>query len=104
MLPNTQHEVQKDLRLIDVRGRVSILSWCGRCRCLVLLELMNLSLKVVDDVVSICERYSTILHLLQLLLHTLDLQVFCNLELLKLTGLNLGGLLLGRPQKDTMLK
>jgi hypothetical protein len=31
---------------------------------LVLLELVNLGLKVVDDVVSFCERYSTILHLL----------------------------------------
>jgi hypothetical protein len=25
---------------------------------------MNLGLKVIDDVVSICERYSTVLHLL----------------------------------------
>jgi hypothetical protein len=76
MLPNP-HDVRKDLRLIDVRGRVSILGWCGRCRRLVLLKLMNLSLKVVDDVVSVCECYSTVLHLLleflQLLLHTLDL-------------------------------
>jgi hypothetical protein len=43
----------------------------------VLLKLMNLNLKVVDDVVSVCECYSTVLHLLlellQLLLHTLDL-------------------------------
>jgi hypothetical protein len=72
----------------------------------VLLELVNLGLKVVDDVVSICERYSTVLHLLklfQLLLHTLDLQVLRALELLKLTGLNLGGLL-SRPQKDTVPK
>jgi hypothetical protein len=66
----------------------------------VLLELMNLSLKVVDDVVSVCECYSTVLHLL---LHTLDLQVLHGLELLKLTGLNLGGLL-RRPQKDTVSK
>jgi hypothetical protein len=63
MLPN-HHEVQKDLRLVDVRGRVSILGWCGRYRCLVLLELVNLGLKFVDDVVSVCERYSTVLHLL----------------------------------------
>jgi hypothetical protein len=63
MLPN-HHEVRKDLRLIDVRGRVSILDWCDRCRRLVLLELVNLGLKVVDDVVSVCERYSTVLHLL----------------------------------------
>jgi hypothetical protein len=73
----------------------------------VLLELVNLGLKVVDDVVSICERYSMVLHLLlklfQLLLHTLDLQVLRALELLKLTGLNLGGLL-SRPQKDTVPK
>jgi hypothetical protein len=62
MLPN-HNKVQKDLRLVDVRGRVSILSWCGRCRRLVLLELMNLGLKVVNDVVSICERYSTVPHL-----------------------------------------
>jgi hypothetical protein len=34
----------------------------------VLLELVNLSLKVVDDVVSVCERYSTVLHLLLKLL------------------------------------
>jgi hypothetical protein len=68
----------------------------------VLLELMNLGLKVVDDVVSVCERYSTILHLLHKLpLHALDLQVLRSLELLKLTGLNLGGLL-SRPQKDTV--
>jgi hypothetical protein len=63
MLPN-HHEVRKDLRLVDVRGRVSILSWCGRCRRLVLPELVNLDLKVVDDVVSVCERYSMVLHLL----------------------------------------
>jgi hypothetical protein len=63
MLPN-HHEVQKYLRLIDIRGRVSILGWCGRCRRLVLLELVNLSLKVVDDVVSICELFSMVLHLL----------------------------------------
>jgi hypothetical protein len=73
----------------------------------VLLELVYLGLKVVDYVVSVCERYSTVLHLLlkllQLLLHALDLQVLRGLELLKLTGLNLGGLL-SRPQKDTMLK
>jgi hypothetical protein len=73
----------------------------------VLLELMNLGLKVVDDVVSIRECYSTILHLLlklfQLLLHTLDLQVLFGLILLKLTGLNLGGFL-SRLQKDTVLK
>jgi hypothetical protein len=70
----------------------------------VLLELVNLGLKVVDDVVSICDHYSTVLHLLlKLLLHTLDLQVFRGLELLNLTGLNLGRLL-SRPQKDTMPK
>jgi hypothetical protein len=63
MLPN-HNEVRKDLRLIDVRGRVSILGWCGWCRRLVLLELMNVGLKVVDDVVSVCERYYTVLHLL----------------------------------------
>jgi hypothetical protein len=70
----------------------------------VLLELVNLDLKVVDDVVSVCECYSMVLHLLlklfQLLLHTLDLQDLRGLELLKLTGLNLGGLL-SRPQKNT---
>jgi hypothetical protein len=73
----------------------------------VLLELMNLGLKVVDDVVSARECYSTVLHLLlelfQLLLHTLDLQVLRGLVLLKLTGLNLGRLL-SRPQKDTVPK
>jgi hypothetical protein len=103
MLPN-HHEVQKDLRLVDVRGRVSILCWCGRCWRLVLLELMNLDLKVVDDVVSVCECYSTVLHvLLKLLLHTLDLQVLHGLELLKLMGLNLG-VLLNYLQKDTVMK
>jgi hypothetical protein len=103
MLPN-HHEAQKDLRLIDIRGRVNILGWCGRCRCLVLLELMNLGLKVVDDVVSVCEHYSTVLHLLlKLLLHTLDLQVLHGLELLKLMGLNLGDLL-SHPKKDKVLK
>jgi hypothetical protein len=89
--------VRKDLGLIDVRGRVSILGWCSRCRRLVLLELMNLGLKVVDDVISVRECYSTVLHLLlklfQLLLHILNLQVLHGLELLKHTGLNLGGLL-----------
>jgi hypothetical protein len=60
-------------------------------------------LEVVDDVVPICECYSAVLHLLQLLLHTLDLQVLRGLELLKLMGLNLGGLL-SRPQKDMMPK
>jgi hypothetical protein len=73
----------------------------------VLLELVNLGLKVVNDVVSVCERYSMVLHLLlkllQLFLHALDIHALCNLELLKLTGLNLDGLL-GRPQKDTVPK
>jgi hypothetical protein len=68
---------------------------------------MNLGLKVVDDDVSICERYSTVLHLLLklllLLLHTLDLQVLRGLELLKLMGLNLGRLL-SRSQKDMVPK
>jgi hypothetical protein len=91
MLPNTHHEVWKDLRLINVQGRVSILSWCGWYSRLVLLELVNLGLNVVNDVVSLCEHYSPVLHLpLQLLLHALDLQVLHGLELLKLTGLNLG--------------
>jgi hypothetical protein len=31
---------------------------------MVLLELVNLGLKVVDDVVSVYECYSTVLHLL----------------------------------------
>jgi hypothetical protein len=66
-----------------------------------------LSLKVVDSVVLVCERHSTVLHLLlkllQLLLHVLDLHVLHGLELLKLTGLNLGGLL-GCPQKDLVPK
>jgi hypothetical protein len=63
-----------------------------------------LGLKVVDYVVSVCKRYSTVMHLLlKLLLHALDLQVLRGLELLKLTGLNHGGLL-SRPQKDMVLK
>jgi hypothetical protein len=104
MLPNTYHEVRKDLRLVDIQGRVSILGWCGRCMHLALLELMYLGPKVVNYVVSICERYSTILHLhLKLLLHVLDLQVLRGLELLKLTGLKLGSFL-GRPWKDTVPK
>jgi hypothetical protein len=72
----------------------------------VLLELVNLSLKVVDDVFFVHECYSTLLHLLkliQLLLHTLDLHILRGLELLKLTGLNLGGLL-SHPEKDTVPK
>jgi hypothetical protein len=70
----------------------------------VLLELVNLGLKVVNDVVSVCERYSMVLHLLlKLLLHTLDLQVLRGVELLELMGLNLGGLL-DCPWKDTMSK
>jgi hypothetical protein len=69
-----------------------------------LLELMNLGLKVVYDVISVHECYSMILHLLlKLLLHTLDLQVLCGLLLLKLTGLNLIRLL-SHPQKDTVPK
>jgi hypothetical protein len=63
ILPN-HHEVQKDLTLIDVRGRVSILGWCSRCRHLVLLKLVNLSLKAIDDVVPVRERYSMVLYLL----------------------------------------
>jgi hypothetical protein len=106
MLSN-HHEVRKDLTIVDVRGRVSILSWCNRCRRLVLLKLVNLSLKVVNDVVPVRERYSTVLYLLfelfQLLLHTLDLQVLRGLVLLKLTGLHFGGLL-SRLQKDTVPK
>jgi hypothetical protein len=70
----------------------------------VLLELVNLGLKVVNDVVSVCERYSMVLHLLlKLLLYTLDLQVLHGVELLKLMGLNIGGLL-DYPWKDTMSK
>jgi hypothetical protein len=73
----------------------------------VLLELVYLGLKVVDYVVSVCKRYSAVLHLLlnliQLLLHALDLQVLHGLKLLKLMGLNLGSLL-SRPQKDTVPK
>jgi hypothetical protein len=104
MLPNTHHGASKDLRLIDVRGMISIPGWRGRCRRLMLLELMYLGLKVVDHVVSVCERYSTVLHLLlKILLRALDLQVLHSLELLKLTGLNLGGLR-GHPQKDTVPK
>jgi hypothetical protein len=68
MLPNTHHRVQKDLILIDVRGRFSILGWCDRCRLLVLLELVYLSLKVINYVVSVCECYSMVLHLLLKLL------------------------------------
>jgi hypothetical protein len=73
---------------------------------LVLLELMYLGLKVVDYVVSVCECHSTVLHLLKLLkllLDVLDFHVLCDLELLKHTSLNLGGLL-ARPQKDTVPK
>jgi hypothetical protein len=73
----------------------------------VVLELMYLDLKVVEYVVSVCEHHSTVLHLLlkllQLLLHVLDLQVLHGLELLKVTSLNLGGLL-SRPQRNTVLK
>jgi hypothetical protein len=73
----------------------------------VLLELMNLGLKVINDVVYVYECYSTVMHLLlklfQLLLHTLDLQVVRGLVLLKFMGLNLG-VLLSRPQKDTVPK
>jgi hypothetical protein len=48
-----------------------------------LLELVNLSLKVVDYVVLVCECSSMVLHLfLKLLLHALDLQVLHSLELL----------------------
>jgi hypothetical protein len=65
----------------------------------VLLELENLDLKVVDDVVSGCEGYSTVLYLLR----TLNLQVLHGLVLLKLTGLNLGRLL-NRLQKDMVPK
>jgi hypothetical protein len=65
---------------------------------------MYLGLKVVDYVVSFCERKSVFLHLLlKLLLHVLDLQVLRGLKHLTLTGLSLGGLL-GYPQKDTMPK
>jgi hypothetical protein len=44
-----------------------------------------------------------LLKLLQLHLHTLDLQVLRGLVLLKLTGLYLGGLL-SSPQKGTVSK
>jgi hypothetical protein len=71
----------------------------------VLLELVYLGQEVVDHVVSVCERDSTVLHLLlkllQFLLQVLDLQVLHGLELLKLMGLNLGSLLC-HPQKDTV--
>jgi hypothetical protein len=61
------------------------------------LELVYLDLKVVDYVVSVCECYYTVLHLLlkllQFLLHALDLQVIRGLEILKLTSLNFSSLL-----------
>jgi hypothetical protein len=44
-----------------------------------------------------------LLKLFQLLLHALDLHALRGLELLKFTGLNLGGLL-SRPQKDRVPK
>jgi hypothetical protein len=107
MLPDIHHEVRKDLRIVDVRGRISILGWCDRCRHMVLLELMNLAQEVVNHVVSVCESNSIVMHLpvkiLQLLLHVLDLQVLHGLQILKLIGINLGSLLY-RPQKDTVLK
>jgi hypothetical protein len=64
MLPITHQIVRKDLGLIEVRGRVSILIWCGRCRHLVLLDLVYLGQEVVDLVVSIYMRDSTVQHLL----------------------------------------
>jgi hypothetical protein len=97
----------EDLGLVEVQGRLNTLCWCGRCGRLVLLELLYLTQEVVNHVVSVCESNSIVLYLLlkllRLLLHVLDLQVLCGLELLKLMGLNLGGLLC-RLQKDTVLK
>jgi hypothetical protein len=66
----------------------------------VVLELVYLSLKVVDHVVSVCEHYFTVLHLLlKILQQALDLQVLHSLEFLILMGLNLGSLL-SHLQKD----
>jgi hypothetical protein len=79
MLPNTDHEVRKNLEILNIRGRVGILGRCGRCRCLLQLELVNLALEIVDLILSVCE---------------LDLM---------LLGLN-SGVLLYRPQKDTVPK
>jgi hypothetical protein len=104
MLPITHHKVRKDLGLIEVRGRVSILGLRGKCKHLVLLELVYLSQEVVDHVISVCEHDSMVLHLLkflQFLLQVWDLQVLRGLELLKLTGFNLD-VLLCHPQKDTV--
>jgi hypothetical protein len=105
MLPNTYHKVWKDLGLINFLGSVSILGWCGRSMRMVLLELVYLTVKVVIYVILFCERHSTVLHLLlkllRLHLHVLDFHVLRSLELLKLIGPNLGGLL-GHLQKDML--
>jgi hypothetical protein len=68
---------------------------------------MYLDLMFVDYIILVCKCYPLVLHLLlkllYLLLYVLDLHVLRNLELLKLTCPNLGGLL-GRQQKNTVPK
>jgi hypothetical protein len=64
---------------------------------------MNLSLEVVNLIVLVRELELTLLHLLLTLLQVHNLLGLCGLELLKLMGLNSGGLLC-HLQKGTMPK
>jgi hypothetical protein len=107
MLPITHHKVQENIGIIDIRGRIRILSRCGRGGRPLQLELVNLSLEVINLIVSIHELNLMLLQLhltlLQFILQVCDLLDLHNLEHLKLTDLSSGGLLF-LPQKAMVPK
>jgi DNA-directed RNA polymerase subunit RPC12/RpoP len=68
MLPITHHEVQENLGILSIRGRSRILYKCSRCRRLLQLELVNMSLEVINLIVSVRELKLMLLHLLLIVL------------------------------------
>jgi hypothetical protein len=63
-LPIQHHKVQENLGILNIRGRSGILYRCDRCRRLLKLELVNLSLVVINLVVSVRELELMLMHLL----------------------------------------
>jgi hypothetical protein len=63
-LPIQHHKVQENLGILNIQGRGGILYRCGRCRCLLQLELVTISLEVINLIVSVHELKLTLLHLL----------------------------------------
>jgi hypothetical protein len=61
---------EKNLEILDIQRRSGILCGCGRCGCrhLLQLKLVNLSLEVINFVVSVHELNLVLLQLLLMLL------------------------------------